>query len=532
MQATSNLYDRILAESHYVEYKLSIAGSDVPSTDIESMTLTGSLYTDYGIGNCNLRQANITVQGVYNTGDELIVYARLVSNVDGAVSEWIRFCTLVVFSREVVESIYTVLTAYDRLCLTEYVYKRQPTWQNKTMLEVVQGICADIDISLTAHAQGLIPSYTVADPNNMTAREILQNIAVAAAANWCTNANGELELKLATIPSYVYTISGENIEKDTFKSKQTYSSYVGVELEGQTLVYRSPSGLTSDEWDALEETGRIMSTRCEWATQEMADGILSVLSRAEQYKPWRANVNVDIAAELGDGVLVQGVESVLAEYSLSAEGSRLFGEIAGPGISNIEYLNPYTPEVERRIAAETDAREASITVLEESITLEAAARLAGDESISSTVSTLQITATSIDSRVEAIEGDYATSTQLTQTESSLTATISQKASSSDLSSLEGRVSTNENTLADYEKYITLDTNGITISDSEGKINGNFDNGGLQFTDSAGTKVAWVDGTNSQLGANELSIGDYTTEANRWRIFTWGSGAHLTFTRHD
>lgn len=107
------------------------------------------------------------------------------------------------------------------------------------------------------------------------------------------------------------------------------------------------------------------------------------------------------------------------------------------------------------------------------------------------------------------------------------------ATTTQLNSLGQKVDDDEAVLSNYSKYITFDLGGITIRDSEGAIQGNFDNGALKFLDSTGSKqIAWVSGSNSQLGANELSIGDHTNESNRWRVFTGSNGVHLIFTRHD
>lgn len=73
MQAKSALFNSIQARPHHVEYKLTIAGVEIPASYIRSLRLEASLFEDYSIGHCNLRSANMEVQGNYHAGDEVVV---------------------------------------------------------------------------------------------------------------------------------------------------------------------------------------------------------------------------------------------------------------------------------------------------------------------------------------------------------------------------------------------------------------------------------------------------------------------------
>lgn len=376
MQAKTSLYQTIEAGPHHVEYKLSIAGTDIPASYIQSLSLEGALFADYSFGHCDLRSANLTVQGNYHAGDELIVYARIANATQQ--SEWIRFCTLIIFSRELVDETYSVMTAYDVLGKTEYQFKQTEIWQNMTFLEAVRSIFTTIGATIVPAAESRIPNGTISsDPQSMTAREVLQHIAAAAGANWCTRADGRVDLIPITVPSSVYGIAAGDTKLNSYHQNQTYSAFVGVELEGESLVYRSPSGLTEAQWQALKRTGRIMDGVSYWATQEMADDILTTLTGATQFSPWYADINADICAELGDGITIGSISSIYGYYSLDASGGRLFGEIGAHGISNIEYLQQYVPAIERRLVYQGRSTRASITVLDDRVTSEVA-ELNGD----------------------------------------------------------------------------------------------------------------------------------------------------------
>ena len=367
MQAKTSLYNTIEAGDHFVEYKLTIAGNEIPASYIQELSLEGALFDDYSIGHCNLRSANLTVQGNYHAGDELVVYARISNPTQQ--SEWIRFCTLYIFSRELVDETYSVMTAYDILGKTEYQFRDTEIWQPVTFLAAVRSICTAIGATLMPRAESLIPDGTISsDPQTFTAREILQHIAAAAGANWCTRADGRVDLVPITVPASVYSISASDTAINTYHQKQTYSAFVGVELEGESLVFRSPSGLTEAQWTALKQTGRIMEGVCYWATQDMADDILTMLTGATQFSPWSADINADICAELGDGITIGTISSLYGHYQLQASGGRLFGQIGAHGISNIEYLQQYVPAVERKLIYQGRSTRASITVLDNRIT--------------------------------------------------------------------------------------------------------------------------------------------------------------------
>lgn len=502
MQTKSTTHQNIEAAGGYhVEYKLNIAGTDIPASAVEELSLEGALFTEYSIGNCNLRSADITVQGNYSPGDEVKVYARLANATTAA--EWIQLCDLIIYSRELVDGTYSVITAYDKLCQAEYVYKRVPTWTDQPMSDVVTGICTDLGLTLTTRAAGLLPAYIVEDPNAMTARDLLCNIATAVAANWCMTYDGKLDLIPLTVPAYVYDIQAGDIELDSYQSKITYSAWVGVELEGQSLVYRSPSGLDADQWDALKATGRIMSAKCSWATQGMADAILTSLqSTATEFSPWQMKGNVDICAELGDGVRVQGTESVLGNYSLETAGGRLFGTIGAHGISNIANLSPYTPKVERQIAAEADFRKAQITVLDTAITAEVSERTTQAQALQDGITENSQNIIDLSSRLEQ------TATSLQATLTSAITTLEDYANDA----ANGAAADLASTLATYVRYYQSGGTGVLeLGDNASGYIAKLDNQKLSFWDGE-TEVAYI--SNNKLFINnaeilqDLKIGNY------------------------
>lgn len=516
MQAKTATHNTIEAGKHHVEFKLNIAGTDIPAEDIEKLTLEGALFTEYSIGNCNLRQATIKVPGNYTPGDVVQIYARVANS--SSSGPWILLNTLIIYSRELIDGTYSNIKAYDALCRAEYVYKREPTWADTTADAVVAGICADLGLTLTTRAQGILPTYDFPDPNSMTARDILGNIAVAAAANWCMTYDGKLDLVPLVVPaSYVYDIKDADVALDSYAQKITYSAWVGVELEGQSLVYRSPSGLDADQWDALKETGRIMSARCFFATQEIADDILATLqSTTIQFSPWQASGNVDICAELGDGVRIQGVQSLLGNYSFDANGGRLYGTIGAHGISNIENLSPYTPKVERQIAAEADYRRAAIEVLDTAITSEVSERITQYGSLSQDISdSADRLQGEINDATDTLETVTERVSTLEQTASGIQATITSQTTTLQNyadTAAEGAAQALADALSTYIRYYQSGGTGVLeLGDNASGYVAKLNNQKLGFYD-GDTEVAYISNnklyiTNGEIQNNQ-QIGKY------------------------
>lgn len=118
---------------------------------------------------------------------------------------------------------------------------------------------------------------------------------------------------------------------------------------------------------AGDDTGRELVADCPHATQAMADAILAQV-KGHQYQMYSAeNANIDPAAELGDGVTVDGIYSVISRIDDDGSG---YAGLSAPGQAELEDEypagGPMTREFNRKIA-ETRSR---ITKTTEQIRLE------------------------------------------------------------------------------------------------------------------------------------------------------------------
>lgn len=99
-------------------------------------------------------------------------------------------------------------------------------------------------------------------------------------------------------------------------------------------------------YTAGNDTGRTLEVTCAWASQAMANSILAAVQNVE-YQPYTAGeALMDPAAEIGDGVVVGGIYSVVANEKMSF--SRLYNsEISAPDLDEVDDEYPYE-SLERR----------------------------------------------------------------------------------------------------------------------------------------------------------------------------------------
>ena len=102
-----------------------------------------------------------------------------------------------------------------------------------------------------------------------------------------------------------------------------------------------------------DDTGRTLEVSCPWGSQAMADSILSKVSGIE-YQPYEASdALLDPATEIGDGITLGGVYSVLAQSYVSLD-KQCAANISAPYTDEIDDEYPYkTPEqrkTERQLA--------------------------------------------------------------------------------------------------------------------------------------------------------------------------------------
>lgn len=149
------------------------------------------------------------------------------------------------------------------------------------------------------------------------------------------------------------------------------------------------------------------------------------------------------------------------------------------------------------------------------------------DAIDTSISTLSISLEGIQSQVTQTQADLSgsvsqLSTAIQQTASDITLTIQD---------VQSTISDQGTQIATLETYIRATTRGLEIGRNTDTITAVLEPTQLAFYNNSDKKLAWLS-TDDGLGASGLSIGDANVPANRWRVFTWDSGKHLSFTRHN
>ena len=171
---------------------------------------------------------------------------------------------------------------------------------------------------------------------------------------------------------------------DQFDGYSGVRIFVGTNDDGDTVVYESGS-----------MDGRILEIKNPFGTQAMADSILAGI-QGYQYQPLSAdNSLLNPAAEMGDGVTVNGVYSGI--FVRATQFGRLMASnIAAPTDEEIEHEFAVESPSERQYTRFVQQTRAMLKITNLAIEAEVSARTAADTAINATLS---IQATQIAAKV-------------------------------------------------------------------------------------------------------------------------------------
>ena len=118
-----------------------------------------------------------------------------------------------------------------------------------------------------------------------------------------------------------------------------------------------------------DDTGRTLEVSCPWGSQAMADSILAKVSGIE-YQPYEASdALLDPATEIGDGITLGGVYSVLAQSYVSLD-KQCASNISAPYTDEIDDEYPYKTPEQRKTERQLAQTRSLITKTAEEIKLE------------------------------------------------------------------------------------------------------------------------------------------------------------------
>ena len=250
---------------------------------------------------------------------------------------------------------------------------------------------------------------------------------------------------------------------------------------------------------AGNDTGRTVEVTCPYGTQEMANNILSALS-AYTYTPAMAqDAILDPAAEIGDGLTMGGVYTVLAQSTLTFDGL-MTSDAGAPGQAEQESEYKYQSPVIADINWQLAETRSLISKTSEEILLKVENELEG---LSSSFS---VQLQQIQSQVTGLNGQVSS---ITQKVDNITLSVSNGSTSSSISLSVGGVTVSSQTIQ-MNGLVTFTglANGTTTIDGACIKTGTIEASRID-TDSLYVNAANITGslTIGQLPNNVATTGD-------------------------
>lgn len=187
------------------------------------------------------------------------------------------------------------------------------------------------------------------------------------------------------------------------------SVYIGRSAAGYTTtpaLARYTKVVINIDDDTCVEAGdgdNVLELSCPWATAQMATDILESIKNYS-YQPYDTDwAKLDPAAELGDGVTINGVFSGI--FTKETTFSTLMAaRIAAPQDNAVDHEYPYKSQTGRKVTRQFADTRASLRVNADNIAAEVLAREKGEEEMRAT---LELHASEIAARVTQTGGNNA-----------------------------------------------------------------------------------------------------------------------------
>lgn len=250
---------------------------------------------------------------------------------------------------------------------------------------------------------------------------------------------------------------------------------------------------------AGDDTGRTIEVTCPYGTQEMANNILAALSSYTYTPAMAQDAILDPAAEIGDGLTMGGVYTVLAQSTLTFDGL-MTSDAGAPGHAEQESEYKYQSPVIADINWQLAETRSLISKTSEEILLKVENELEG---LSSSFS---VQLQQIQSQVTGLNGQVSS---ITQKVDNITLSVSNGSTSSSISLSVGGVTVSSQTIQ-MNGLVTFTglANGTTTIDGACIKTGTIEANRID-TDSLYVKAANITGslTIGQLPNNVATTGD-------------------------
>ena len=383
MRETSELYKRLLADDgHVKESRLIIGGTVYDESHIVSLSTTEPLFAADTIaaGGAVAREIDFVAFLDESVPKRAQIVHEVRLRVGNEVSEWLQKGVYYIDTRRLDPLTgVTTVHGFDAMLMAEQPWHpADPDDFPMSMQKALEETAAILKIALDPRnayktgddykvdypvADGSAPEEQQAD--GLSIRQVWRWIAGAMGGNFIINDLGELRLvPLNALPGntgYLVTEAGQPI---TFGSTRILVAdnagssanvegdkvYVGKQIAG---IEESPALdpitkiiLKVDDNNAYVSesdtagTGMALEISCAYGNQKIANDLLAQLE-GYAYQPVQAeDALIDPAAELGDGVTVSGVYTVLAQKDTIWDALSA-ASIGAPGNAEMESEYPF-----------------------------------------------------------------------------------------------------------------------------------------------------------------------------------------------
>lgn len=354
MQTTSALYKSIFADDrHAVEWKITVNGTDYTGDDVSPVgvpRLGRALFegSEPAVGACIAGMFSCAIVEASSAVPRMAaVIPSYRLTLGESVSEWITLGTFYIDTRQVDKPTGAlILSCYDRMMVASGAggatyadltgFDEWPQAQAAVAAEIASIMGLTLD-SRTVIGSGA--GYMVEYPNDLSMLEVLGNIAAANAGNWTITPGNQLRLVPLTGGSDTFSLGAKVMGLKTAPALAAWS--------GVSVYYAD-----EEAYEAGDDTGRVLTCDCLWATQATANGILTALS-GSAYQPYTADgAVIDLALELGDIVTVGKDGDTVTGPVLSIDITASAMEratVSAPGDAEIDHEYPYASYVDRSL---------------------------------------------------------------------------------------------------------------------------------------------------------------------------------------
>lgn len=401
MQQVTSLYRQLFSSPHRVETKVVINGteyneeSDIIKCEITRSLFSGSPDTMTGCAGSSLSLQIIPKGETIPKMAQISVYCRLSDS--SRHSEWIPQGVFFIDVRRKVltpdgSEWYWDIQAYDCILKLEQLYfEKASTGWPKTMSD-----CADDIASLigtTVDSRSNVSQVFVVQPDStLTMRDYLSYIALVHGGVWASTPTGEIRLIVIFDPSDATSI-GYNLS--SLDVGRILDPYTGV-----IVSYEDEDGESKSYTAGVVEApgvGSVLEVHFPWATQAIANYLLSVV-QGYVYCPFTAKgAKLDPAAELGDSLSAGAVDSVIVTQKNIFCGTESY-EVSAGSSEEVDHEFKYESPIQRSIK-NLDRITAQLKVETERISLEVSGKIDGTTAqslIDQTIDAITLSVTSGD----------------------------------------------------------------------------------------------------------------------------------------